>query len=380
MCFFGIRAEPEAAKVFLLLRWFVSYLSYLSVKNSSFVPPKNDLPKMNYTTKISFFSALILTLISACTDRNNGATTFDALLEAPPYTAITDSIKNDPKKDELYFRRAIQLNSNKQPEAALADFQKAWSLKKNEQYALGVGSLLLESKPAEALVFLKEAVNILPESLLLNLTLARSYDAQGKTDDALQLISNLLVQNPEQVDLLKMKADLLGKKGNETEAVQLLEKAYNLTPYDVELNYILALKYAESKNPRVLQLCDSLAKADSMGQHAEPYYYKGIYYSTINDKAAALRMFDEAVKHDYYFLDGYIEKGAVLFETKKYADALSVLNLALTISPKYADTYYWIAKNQQALGKNEEAKLNYQRAFGLDQSFTAARDSADKLK
>ena len=379
MCFFEIRAEPEGAKVFLLLRWFVSYLSYLSVKNSSFVLPKNDLPKMNNNAKISFFSALILTLISACTDHNNGATTFDALLEAPPYTAITDSIKNDPKKDELYFRRAIQLNSNKEPEAALADFRKAWSLKKNEQYALGVGSLLLESKPAEALVFLKEAVSILPESLLLNLTLARSYDAQGKTDDALQLISKLLIQNPEQVDLLKMKADLLGKKGNETEAVQLLEKAYNLTPYDVELNYILALKYAESKNPRVLQLCDSLVKADSLGQHAAPYYYKGIYYSTINDKATALRMFDEAVKHDYYYLDGYIEKGAVLFEIKKYTDALAVFNLALTISPKYPDTYYWIAKCQQALGQKEEAKLNYQRAWGLDQSFTSARDSAEKL-
>lgn len=334
---------------------------------------------MNYTAKLSFFISLLLTLVSACTDHNNGATTFDALLEAPPYTAITDSIKNDPKKDELYFRRAIQLNSNKQPEAALADFQKAWSLKKNEQYALGVGSLLLESKPAEALAFLKEAVSILPESLLLNLTLARSYDAQGKTDDALALISKLLIQNPEQVDLIKMKADLLGKKGNEAEAVQLLEKAYNLTPYDVELNYILALKYAESKNPRVLQLCDSLAKADSLGEHAEPYYYKGIYYTAINDKKKALLAFDEAIKHDYTFFESYIEKGSILFEMKNFTDALKVLNLALTISPKYPETYYWIAKCQQALGQMEEAKLNYQRAFSLDQTFTSARDSAAKL-
>jgi len=288
---------------------------------------------MNKYAKIGSFIAGILTLISACTDRNDGATTFESLLAGPPYSALTDSIKNDPKKDELYFRRAIQLNSNQQPEAALADFRKAWELKKNEQYALGIGSLLLESKPSEALIFLKEALTVLPESLLLNLTLARSYDNQGKTDEALQLITGLLVKNPEQVDLLKMKADLLGKKGNIPEAISLLEKAYNLTPYDVELNYILALKYAETKNPKVLHLCDSLAKADSLGEHAEPYYYKGIYYSTINDKNKALAAFDEAVKHDYYFLDGYIEKGAVLFEMKKYTEALKVFNLALTGSP-----------------------------------------------
>ena len=46
----------------------------------------------------------------------------------------------------------------------------------------------------------------------------------------------------------------------------------------------------------------------------------------------------------------------------------------------YTHLYYWIAKCQQAMGQTAEAKLNYQRAFGLDQSFTAARDSANKLK
>ena len=204
---------------------------------------------------------------------------------------------------------------------------------------------------------------------MLNLTLARSYDNQGKTDEALQLITGLLIRNPEQVDLLKMKADLLGKKGNIPEAISLLEKAYNLTPYDVELNYILALKYAETKNPRVLQLCDSLAKADSLGEHAEPYYYKGIYYSTINDKNKALHAFDEAVKHDYYFLDGYIEKGAVLFEMKKYTEALKVFNLALTISPKYADNYYWIAKCQQALGQTGRSETELSTGFWVGPEF-----------
>jgi tetratricopeptide (TPR) repeat protein len=336
--------------------------------------------KMIKTAKIYAFVAGILTLISACADHNDGSTSFDALLAKPPYAALTDSIKKEPGRDELYFRRAIQLNADQLPEPALADFRKAWSLKKNEQYALGIGALLLESKPSEALVFLKEAIGVLPESLLLNLTLARSYDAQGKTEDALLLISGLLEKNPEQVDLLKMKADLLGKKGNTAEALTILEKAYTLTPYDVELNYILALQYAESKNPRVLALCDSLARADSLGEHAEPYYYKGIYYSAIDDKNKALLAFDEAIKHDYTFFESYIEKGSILFDMKKFTEALKVFNLALTISPKYPETYYWIAKCQQALGQREEAKLNYQRAFSLDQGFTAARDSANKLK
>jgi len=54
---------------------------------------------MNKYAKIGSFIAGILTLISACTDHNDGATTFDQLLEAPPYTALTGSNKKDPKQD-----------------------------------------------------------------------------------------------------------------------------------------------------------------------------------------------------------------------------------------------------------------------------------------
>jgi hypothetical protein len=32
------------------------------------------------------------------------------------------------------------------------------------------------------------------------------------------------------------------------------------------------------------------------------------------------------------------------------------------------------------MGQKEEAKLNYQRAYGLDNSFTEAKEAADKIK
>jgi tetratricopeptide (TPR) repeat protein len=214
----------------------------------------------------------------------------------------------------------------------------------------------------------------------LHLSLARSYNAQNKTDDALKICDEILQQNPEQVDVMKMKAELLESKGNKNEAISVLEKAYSITPFDIKLNDDLALKYAESKNPKVISLCDSLIKKDSLHLHAEPYYYKGIYYSNINDKAKALAMFNEAIQHDYYFLDAYIEKGAIFYEQKKYIEALKVFQLVNTISATFADAYYWIAKCQQALGQKEEALLNYQRAYGLDKTFREAKDSADKLK
>lgn len=334
---------------------------------------------MFQVAKIVLIGSFFLILINGCTDNPAAESPFAEILAQPPYNSLSDSIRQFPAQEELYFRRAVLLNSNELTEPALADFKKAWELKKTEKAAFGAGSILLESKPAEAVTFLQEAIRAIPESVILNITLARAFDALKKPAEALAICDKLLAGNPEQVDLLKMKADLLAKQGKEPEAMKILEKAYTLTPYDVELNYILALKYAESKNPRVLQLCDSLIRADSSQTHAEPYYYKGIYYASLRDKAAAIRNFDEAVKHDYYFLDGYIEKGILFYEFGQYQEALAVFNLSLTISPKYADNYYWIAKCQQALGQKAEAKLNYQRASSLDKEFRAAKDSADKL-
>ncbi len=318
-------------------------------------------------------------LISSCNDKGSDSP-YSEILEKEPYVFLTDSISQEPDNDGLYFRRAVLLNSNNLPEPALQDFKKAWSIKKDERYAYGLSNLLLDKKPDSAIQFLNDAVKELPNSFLLQLTLARSNDATGKTDNALDLVNKILQSNPEQVDVMKMKAELLGKKGNNAEALAILEKAYSLTPYDIELNYELAFKYAESKNPRVVKICDSLIKVDTLNLHAEPYYYKGIYFSNINEKAKALGLFDEALQHNYYYLNAYIEKARLLYDQKKFGDALKTVQLANTISATFPDAYYWMGKCQEAMGKLEEAKLNYQRALGLDNTFTEAKEAADKLK
>lgn len=317
-------------------------------------------------------------IISSCNDKGTDSR-FRDILEKEPYAGITDSISNEPSNDELYFRRAVLLNSNNLAEPALEDFKKAWSLKNDERYAYGLSNLLLDKKPDSAILFLKEAIGKLPKSFLLQLTLARSYDAMGKTDNALELTNKILEENPQQVDVMKMKADLLGKKGSNAAAIELLEKAYGLTPYDIELNYELAFKYAEAKNPGVLKICDSLMKVDTLNLHAEPYYYKGIYYSNINEKAKALSLFDQALQHDYYYLNAYIEKARVLYDQKKFAEALKTVQLANTISATFPDAYFWMGKCQEAMGNLTEAKLNYQRAFGLDNSFIEAKEAAEKI-
>ena len=269
-------------------------------------------------------------------------------------------------------------NNNNPP--ALADLREAWSLAKKEQYAIGISNILFD-KPDSAVSFLQDALKMLPKSIPLHINLIQAYADDQKIQQALVTCDKVLQQHPDQVAVLMMKADLQEQEENDTAAsILTLEQAYQFAPSNEDLCYSLAFKFAQSKNSKVLALCDSLLKHDTIEKKAEPWYFKGIYYSNINQKAKALESFNKAIQFDYSFLDAYMDKGQVLYDEKKYAEATNVFQLALKVSAAYADAYYWLGKCQEAVGKKEDARLNYQRAYGLDKSLIEAKEAAERLK
>ena len=304
---------------------------------------------------------------------------FQEILVQPPYLSLTDSIRNNQNNDGLYFRRGLLLRKNGLIEPALADFQQAWTLKSKEEYAAGISTILLERRPDSAIIFITDALRRVPSSLFLQLDLVRAYRGLHETEKALQLCDEIIKKEPRQIDALMIRSDLLEEKQDTAGSLASLEKAYQLAPFDLELNYDLAFKYAQSRNAKALVLCNSLLKLQAAHPPAEPYYLKGVYYSNINDKDRAIVFFDLAIQHDYNFLDAYLDKGRTLYEQKKIKEALKVFTLASSISPAYADAYYWTGKCLQNLGQNNEAKENYQRAYGFDKTLLEARDSANKI-
>jgi tetratricopeptide (TPR) repeat protein len=322
---------------------------------------------------------IIIFFLTAC---NNGEdrSPYNGILSQPPFAPLTDSIKKEPKRDELYFHRAVLLIKNNLPEPALADFKKAWSLRKEEPYALGIGNILLDKKPDSAVVFINDALKDLPKSILLRLNLARAYRAQNKIPDALTICDDILRIDPQQLDALMLKADLLDQQNNTAASIAALEQAYAINPAIEDLDYNLAYKYASTKNPKTLAFCDTLLKKDSLNEHPEPLYFKGVYYENMGDKNKALDFLNQAVVRDYTFLDAYMNKGKILYDQKKYNDAIKVYRLALNVQSTYADAYFWMGKCQEALGQKADAKLNYERAYGLDKTLTEAKEAADRIK
>lgn len=309
----------------------------------------------------------------------NEAAQHESLLTQPPYNGLTDSIQQEPENADLYYRRGALLYQNEQVAAAEQDLKKAWQLQPTEEYALSVITVLVKQNQDSAIAFIQRALPQLPKSIALQVALARGYQQKSDFKRALEVCDQVLVLYPNSLDALLLKAELLKKQNNNAAALATLEQAYSYAPFDPELSYNLAFEYAEAQNKKVLPLTDSLIRADTTGKQAQPYYLKGVYYANTGNVAQALDYFNQAIAHDYNFYDAYMDKGALLYEQKKYNEALHVFELVTRITPAYADGYFWAGKCHEALGKKGEAKLAYQRAYGLDATLTEAKEAAAKL-
>ena len=123
---------------------------------------------------------------------------------------------------------------------------------------------------------------MLPQSIPLHIDLIQAYADDQKTDEALATCDKVLQQHPDQVAVLMMKSDLLEQKNDTAGSIRTLERAYRLAPSHEDLCYNLAFKFAQSKDPKVLTLCDSLLQNDTIEKKAEPWYFKGVCITAIS--------------------------------------------------------------------------------------------------
>jgi len=318
-----------------------------------------------------FVSLLILL---SCNDEKS----FDPLNE-PPYKGLTDSIRKEPSNADLYYRRGQLLYSNDQQVVAERDIRKAWTIQPNERYALSLATILKEKATDSAILFLREAAKKSNSSLPLQLELANLYQEKGEGDSALKISAAILQNYPNSLDALMIQAQVLKEKNSGAESQKILERANILAPSDVEVIHSLAFSYAESGNPKALKIADSLIALDLQKVHAEPYYFKGVYFSNSGKPSEAVKQYDLAIQRNYNFIEAYINKGIVYYDQKNWKEAAKVFSLATTVAPTEPGPYYWLGKTEEAMGEKGEAKLDYQRAYGLDKTFIEAKQAADRL-
>ena len=217
-----------------------------------------------------------------------------------------------------------------------------------------------------------------PDSTLPVENLAQYYRENGNYDFALRSINNALKKDSLNARFWDVKATLHFEQGDTTAAIIAFEKSVDINPQP-EVIISLGILYAQTKNPMALAMADGLIMGTKAEAQKEALFIKGLFYSFNNDKKKAIEFFDKCLALSYSFMDAYREKAIALYDLGKYAEALNVLDKAVTLQNNFDEGYYYMGQCLEKLNKQDEAIAMYQRALMYDPGYIEAKQALAKL-
>ena len=227
---------------------------------------------------------------------------------------------------------------------------------------------------------LEEQVSKKPDSAGLRFNYISALDSVGDYHKALSQLDSLIIHDKGNYGLWFKKAQVCQHLGDTTSAITYYNTAVSIYPSQDGL-LALANLYAETRNSKTLDICQQIDELH-LGREYDAYtaFFAGVYFSRIGNKQKALLNFDKSIDNNYTFMDAYLEKGYVYYDTKKYDKALQVFTLANEVNNRFADAYYWQGKCYEALNKKTEAIAKYQLAYDINNLLVEAKAAIKRLQ
>jgi tetratricopeptide (TPR) repeat protein len=189
--------------------------------------------------------------------------------------------------------------------------------------------LLNEGNVAAAESHFAEAVRLRPGYLDAVLNLGISYERQGRTNDAFELVQRAAQMRPSpqaEYDL----ARLLFQQGKLVEAESHYQSALKLKP-----------------------------------EFAEAWYHLGVLHTRQGRPEAAAQDYVAALRANPAFAQAHLDLGALLGGQKKFEEAIAHFNAVLRTDPDNADAHFNIAMVRNTQGDFAGAATHYAAAARL---------------
>jgi tetratricopeptide (TPR) repeat protein len=218
-----------------------------------------------------------------------------------------------------------------------------------------------------------------PDSMDLRVAYANMLDSIGQYSAAIAQMDSVLKRDSLRNGFWVMKGQFQEKNKDTSGAIASYYKSILIYPA-VDAQLYLANLLAETKDKRSLLLLVSVSKTRFDDRTlAECDFIAGIYHARTQNNPLAINLFNRCISRDFKFMEAYMEKGFIYFETKDLLEAEKVFTTAITVETTYADAWYWLAKTQEILGKKELAIKNYEQALKYDATLTEAQTAINRL-
>lgn len=187
-------------------------------------------------------------------------------------------------------------------------------------------------------------------------SLPSAPEPQPSAKDSVEIIKKAILNDSLNPALWETLYNAQLAKGDTMAALGAISMYTQLVPENGDAWLTMAWLLADRKDARVLEIADSLQKTPDPRIQSTAKYLTGVYYSNLGNYDKAIAIFDSVILNNYTFIDAYMEKGIIQYNTKKYADALKTFQQAFLIRKNDPEIFLWIAKSYEGLGNKAEAE------------------------
>jgi len=177
-------------------------------------------------------------------------------------------------------------------------------------------------KNDELIKILKSAIALQPDNGLAHNNLGNAYKGIGKIDEAVASYKKAIAIDPKHAgpyyNLSAIYADNFGRK---EDAIQLLNKAIEISPYFPKSYNKLGLLYFErGQRDKAIALLNKALKLNP--DDPEIYHNLGYIYMSDGNAHDAKKMYKEAIKVDPNYVTAYHDLAIIYFNEQNYRLAI----------------------------------------------------------
>jgi len=238
-----------------------------------------------------------------------------------------------------------------------------------------------------------------PTSTDLKLFKVEIYVFDNKLDLADELLNTLYEVEPTNEEIFIQKANILSKKDEHQNAIDILQKALEFSENAADIFSLLGMEYLfldkfedaktyfikclESDSEDYSSLYNIMYCFDFLEQNDEAIEYLNSYlntnpycevawhqlgkqYFSIKDYDKAVVAFDFAIISDDGFIGAYLEKGKVLEKLKRFKEAIENYKITLALDDPTSFALLRIGHCYEKLGHNDLAVQHYYKTVEED--------------
>lgn len=225
------------------------------------------------------------------------------------------------QKNEELLMLADKINSNDSNNQAIVEVYRALS-----QYRLG------DDEGAERSI--NKAVELSADSVFSRLGSAYLASKKATNNDALSIVSNLVIDNPNFTEALLLQGQLYFSIQDYDSAISVFERYQELQPEDLTIKLMLANAYIKNEQFDIAETSIDLVLKQAPS-HALSNQFKGV-----------IRYQKEDYKNAYYYIEKAIQ-GGLTTPANKILVGISAFQLK-----NYEQAYYYLNSTEELLAEN----------------------------